>query len=76
MLWCNDTTCDLGRRSCNLATVSNRRKTAVTIAEIDEFLDTKAPYLSLASHGTNVAAGTELSHSQAAALIWFTSSKP
>ncbi|KAF6234942.1 hypothetical protein HO173_006872 [Letharia columbiana] len=32
--------------------------------------DKNAPYLSLASHGTNIAAGTELSHSQAAVLLW------
>ncbi|CAF9941684.1 MAG: hypothetical protein ALECFALPRED_009264 [Alectoria fallacina] len=32
--------------------------------------DSNAPYLSLASHGTNIAAGTELSHSQAAVLLW------
>lgn len=34
------------------------------------FSDSNAPYLSLASHGTNIAAGTELSHSQAAVLLW------
>ena len=32
--------------------------------------DRNAPYLCLASHGPNVAAGTELSHSQAAVLLW------
>lgn len=32
--------------------------------------DSKSPYLSLASQGTNIAAGTELSHSQAAVLLW------
>lgn len=36
--------------------------------------DSHAPYLSLASHGTNIAAGTELSHSQAAVLLWDTRS--
>ena len=38
--------------------------------ELTSFLDSNAPYLSLATHGTNIAAGTELSHSQAAVLIW------
>ena len=34
------------------------------------FVDNRAPYLCLASHGTNVAVGTELNQSQATVLLW------
>lgn len=48
----------------------NAENSQLRIQNLIRFSDSKSPYLSLASQGTNIAAGTELSHSQAAVLLW------